>query len=318
MCLLRMGEAEAIPEETVRPMTTDNRSAICEVCGSALVSNYRQVREFSLFRCDKCGLVFVHPQPSDSQLTSYYDEQYYNRPPRLGWLSAWLHQRTHISRAKRIATALPAGRILDVGCGPGHMLAALQDLGWEVEGLEVSEQAASVARERYGLPMHVGSMADLVGTSYGFDVITMWDVLEHVRDPNRVVEGVYSLLNGNGMLIIRVPNIGSLEARLFNKHWTGLDVPRHLYHFSERSLSQLLSRRGFRIAHKRRLAAMETTRRMLRNMLVTGRAGHLFPGWLVIGAAIVVAPAALLFGCADAVLSGGGEIEAWCKKVKHS
>jgi SAM-dependent methyltransferase len=139
---------------------------------------------------------------------------------------------------------LPTGRLLDVGAGKGHFLAAARGRGWDVVGVELSEASARRARATYGLEMLVGDVLE-IELAGSFDVITLWHVLEHVADPGALLDRVRGLLAPGGRLVVSVPNNRSFQARLFGEHWFHIDEANHLFHFTPRSLAMLLLRRGF-------------------------------------------------------------------------
>jgi SAM-dependent methyltransferase len=138
------------------------------------------------------------------------------------------------------------GRYLDVGCGSGSALGVAQALGWQVAGVEVDEAAARKAR-RFSPRVHVG---DLLGAPFAageFDLVTSFHVLEHVPDPVAAVRRMLEWLDGGGLLILEVPNAGGLGARLFGHAWSGLELPRHLSHFTPTTLERVVTRAGGRV-----------------------------------------------------------------------
>jgi SAM-dependent methyltransferase len=141
---------------------------------------------------------------------------------------------------------LPPGRLLDVGSGKGAFLAAARDAGWDVLGVEFAAEAAEAARATFGIDVIVGDFLAIrpLGT---FDVVTMWHVLEHVRDPMGALVHAADSLKPDGRLVVSVPNIESLQARLGGEDWFHLDLPRHLFHFTPRSLATLVEGAGFRV-----------------------------------------------------------------------
>jgi 2-polyprenyl-3-methyl-5-hydroxy-6-metoxy-1,4-benzoquinol methylase len=139
------------------------------------------------------------------------------------------------------------GRLLDFGCGGGSYLARMHRQGWQVTGLDISPEAVRRVREELHLPALVGSFPCWELASGSFDVITMWQVLEHVHDPLEVLREAYRLLTPGGKLVISVPNIDSLPFRLFGSYWLSLDLPRHLTHFTPSTLHLMLEHAGFRV-----------------------------------------------------------------------
>jgi SAM-dependent methyltransferase len=135
------------------------------------------------------------------------------------------------------------GRYLDVGCGSGSMLGVAQALGWQVSGIEVDEAAAAKAR-RFTAALHVGDVLDAPFADGCFDLVTAFHVLEHVVDPVAVVRRMLDWLAPGGLLVIEVPNAGGLGAALFGRSWVGLELPRHLSHFTPATLERTIEAAG--------------------------------------------------------------------------
>jgi SAM-dependent methyltransferase len=157
-------------------------------------------------------------------------------------------QADHISlpRRKAVLARKRSGRLLDVGCGAGDFLHAMDRIGdWEVQGIEPGEIPAAKARQLYGLDVQVGQLEEVDIPDASFDVVTMWHVLEHVTHPRLTLQAVARVLRPDGILILACPVVDCWEARLFGPNWSGFDVPRHLYTFSRKTLRRLLVECGF-------------------------------------------------------------------------
>ena len=139
------------------------------------------------------------------------------------------------------------GRILDVGCGRGVVLALYRERGWTPFGVEPSPTAARYAREVLGLSVHQGEFLDARFPSAFVDVVLFRHSLEHVPHPSVELREAHRVLKASGLLVVMVPNAASLDARLFGRWWVAWDLPRHLYHFTPRTASQLLGKAGFRV-----------------------------------------------------------------------
>jgi SAM-dependent methyltransferase len=139
-----------------------------------------------------------------------------------------------------------SGMALEVGCGAGWMLRALRPQGWTVVGNERTVQSTASASRVNGLPIFVGNLAALKPEPR-FDLIILFQVLEHLPDPLATLQQCVRLLKPGGNLVIAVPNLESWQARLTGRSWFHLDVPRHLFHFSPRSLSQVLRQTGLTV-----------------------------------------------------------------------
>lgn len=147
-------------------------------------------------------------------------------------------------RASGYLPYVPNGKLLDVGCGDGLYLSYMRRLGWEVEGVEVDERAAELARQR-GFVVHCGTLKDQGFEDSRFDAIVLSHVLEHVHDPVRLLQECHRILKTRGLIRIFIPNIDSLGHRRFKANWIGLDPPRHLHLFTASGLRELARRAGF-------------------------------------------------------------------------
>jgi len=149
-------------------------------------------------------------------------------------------------RESAIIPFMEPGRLLDVGCGTGRELIALQAAGWRVTGVEISPYAAAVVRARLGCEVVVGHFDEAHLEGRQFDAVRLSHVLEHLPSPRRSLEKIRGLLRPGGLLWIEVPNAASLERHLFRGHWFQWNQPGHLYHFTPETLVRLLGEVGFR------------------------------------------------------------------------
>lgn len=204
---------------------------------------------FRLVRCRRCGLIYQNPRPSPAALAAYYPDDY---PPHVVGQKPTLWNRLDLSLAyakrvramRRFATG---GRLLDVGCGTGGFLRAVAAAGWEVYGLEPSVRAAKVAAEACGAPIITARLEDADLPPEFFDVVTLWDVLEHLHDPKAGLAKVSRTLRTGGLLVVSTPDFDSPDRRLFGKYWFGYDLPRHLYIFDRKTVTALLDQVGFKV-----------------------------------------------------------------------
>jgi 2-polyprenyl-3-methyl-5-hydroxy-6-metoxy-1,4-benzoquinol methylase len=143
------------------------------------------------------------------------------------------------------------GRLLDVGCATGTFIGHMAARGWEVEGVEVSSEAAQLARDRHGVHVHTGRLAEADIAPGSTDVVTLWDVIEHVHNPPAELAHIRELLVRDGLLVLTVPNLASWDRRLFGVHWIGWDLPRHLYGFPATTLERMVAEAGFRLVERR-------------------------------------------------------------------
>jgi 2-polyprenyl-3-methyl-5-hydroxy-6-metoxy-1,4-benzoquinol methylase len=138
--------------------------------------------------------------------------------------------------------------VLDVGCGTGEFLDAMRQYGhWDTLGLDVDERSIAYVREVLKIEAYVGRLGEIAFADDAFDAITMWDTLEHIHNPRAALAECWRILRPGGHLLIRVPSLDSLDARLFGPYWSGLDAPRHLTVFSRKTVKRLLSISGFHV-----------------------------------------------------------------------
>jgi SAM-dependent methyltransferase len=224
----------------------------CSICGGQLSKAFDSAEAgFAILRCGSCGYGRNEPVTPEAEIGKWYPPAYYGREnvrfnPLFERLVRWFRLR----RARVIASREKAGRVLDVGCGRGVTLAYLRELGFTPHGVELSDAAAWHAREKLGIPVYVGPLAQAPYPDGHFRAIVFWHSLEHMLDPKAALEKARAMLEPGGLLVVAVPNSDSLQARWFGKSWFHLDVPRHYVHFGARSLKLLLGQLGFRVVQE--------------------------------------------------------------------
>lgn len=191
----------------------DDRSieyAVCGVCGSddsvLLFPDERLSpgRERGIVRCARCGLVYRNVRMTAAELLKHYQDEagFARQSPD------WIERRTRVFRPylDMLAQYRSRNRILDVGAGHGFFLAACKAAGWECHGIEPSRHCRDFAAREYGLAFPHASIEDAGYEADFFDIVTFWNVLDHVPDPGRTMETVRRLLRPGGLVIVRVPN----------------------------------------------------------------------------------------------------------------
>lgn len=220
-------------------MSTDDNPR-CAVCAVPLDPYLPAARDpqtgdaFDVLRCPRCGSGAIAPIPDD--LSRFYGAAYYGK--RHGFTVRYRCWRR--MRLLRRHVTKP-GRLLDVGCGDGDFLVTAARAGWRAVGVERGERAQDVAREG-GLVVR-GSLDELRGLGT-FDVITLWHSFEHMTEPAAELDKIVELLADGGTLLMIVPDFGGLQARTFGRSWYHLDVPRHVHHFTQPALRELVESRG--------------------------------------------------------------------------
>jgi 2-polyprenyl-3-methyl-5-hydroxy-6-metoxy-1,4-benzoquinol methylase len=231
------------------------REVPCLFCG---VSDERlRFRDgpFRVVECRRCGLVYVTPRLPPERLHEMYQEEYWtsDRAREFGYTAyladADLYRRTYRRRLPVITRRRPApGRVLDVGCAAGFFLAVMREEGWETCGVELSERMVRYATTELGLPdVRHGDLLSVELSAGSFDVVTLWDVVEHLEDPAAHLAEARRVLRDDGLLVIETQNVASLFARLLGRRWQHYKHEEHLFHFDPKSIRQLLDEQGFTI-----------------------------------------------------------------------
>ena len=198
-----------------------------------------------MFECADCTARFTQNVPDENNIHPYYEFPDYipHTDTRKGLVNNLYHRvrKITLSSKKRLVEKLSgktSAVLLDYGCGTGAFLNEMKTAGWKVMGVEPDEGARKKALQLYGIetatPQNLNSF-----TSASADVITLWHVLEHVHLLHETLTELKRILKDDGLLFIAVPNYTSNDAKHYGEHWAAWDVPRHLYHFSPRSLKKL-------------------------------------------------------------------------------
>jgi len=237
-------------------------SVPCPLCGRgerrAIVAASDRLRpgsttRYEVVRCENCGLAFTDPRPTPQEMPAFYPPSYGGREGErmLDRLEGVYRRHQQREVAHWLAAVRPRqGRVLDVGCGAGDLLAELRADGWDVRGIEPAPEAAELARRRHGLRVWNGRFEDAPPAGR-FDVVTLAGVLEHLHDPLGALRKAASLLAPDGLVaVLFVPRLDSAEARRFGARWLAFDLPRHLTHFDEASFTRMAEAAGLRIVRR--------------------------------------------------------------------
>jgi len=228
----------------------------CPSCGAQSFSTYLTVKDhflskedFKLELCSSCSLLFTNPRPSLEHIGEYYKSEEYvshssTKKGLVNRVYGWVRSYTLKKKISLLKQLTNGKRLLDIGAGTGHFLSRAKESGYTVLGLEPDEDARKVAMSENGIELKDLSL--LHGLSESFDIISMWHVLEHVYNLQTDLEKIVSLVNQNGVLIIAVPNYTSFDAQYYKEYWAAYDVPRHLYHFSPKSIIPLVESKGLK------------------------------------------------------------------------
>jgi SAM-dependent methyltransferase len=232
----------------------------CGLCGSAEQRLRFADGPFRVVTCARCDLTYVTPRLTDASLLALvYDAGYWrsNAAKERGYTDycadETLYTRTYQRRLAVVRRhfARP-GRVLDVGCAAGFFLSVVRDAGWEITGLEPSAAIRAVAERRLGVENVRGGLLGGVDLEAGsYDLVTLWDVIEHVPDTIAALTEIRRLLKPDGRLLIETQNVKSLAARLLGRRWQHYKHAEHIYHFHPATLALALERAGFEVLENR-------------------------------------------------------------------
>lgn len=240
---------------TARPQSESARRG-CDLCGATTARELYTAGDrlrnsgerFSIAACSGCGVLRTLPEMTDAELARFYTQDYWgeeDEPPQRWIVSSQAEKTRFIKRC-----GLNGGRILDVGCGAGLFLRALDPGSWDRYGVETGEVAARIAGRALGEGrVFARPFIEAGFDDAAFDVVTFWSALEHTNDPRANLLEARRTLKPGGALVVQVPNAASYQARFFGGRWFALDAPRHRYHFTPGTLGTLLRQTGFEIHH---------------------------------------------------------------------
>jgi 2-polyprenyl-3-methyl-5-hydroxy-6-metoxy-1,4-benzoquinol methylase len=225
----------------------------CPACGSTRIIDWYSApdrfllkdKAYHLYCCTICTLAWVGNPPPPEEIMEHYGDQYHSivsegkEGGKEDVSSKWRPAIRAIEKHRS------GGAILDMGCSSGNFLRSLSRDRWKPYGIEINTATAERAGNEAGAEVFNGDVLDAEYPPDTFDVVTAFDVLEHMYQPVEVLKKVKTWLKPDGIVFLQVPNILSWEARFFGSYWFGLDVPRHLFHFSPKSLKTIGRTLGF-------------------------------------------------------------------------
>lgn len=236
----------------------------CPLCKSsaikkrfACVDNFATKESFDIHECEDCGFVFTHNFPDEKEIDRYYESPSYisHSNTDKGLVNSMYHLVRKIMLRKKArlverCSLLKRGKLLDYGAGTGYFARTMAARGWDVTAIEKSGKARELALEEFGFGMHpVEALAGIKEKE--LDVVTMWHVMEHIQDLDKMWNELRRVLCDNGTAIIAVPNCTSYDAQKYKEHWAAYDTPRHLWHFTPDTMEQWGKKHGFTLDEKR-------------------------------------------------------------------
>lgn len=223
-------------------------SCACPLCGVPPPAKTRAAfGKYRVVDCNSCSMRYLTPRVRESDMPLFYgSEDYWETGGREGGYSSYaamepLLVRTFVRRLSLLPARARGARLLDVGCGPGAGLEAARSLGYECWGLDVSAPAVAIAASRHPDRVRLGTLSGRLFPEGFFDIITLFDVIEHVYDPRGLAIDLAWHLAPEGRVMVATPNVNSLLARVTGRRWVSYKIPEHVSYFSPRTLGVALA-----------------------------------------------------------------------------
>ncbi|MBE7419282.1 MAG: class I SAM-dependent methyltransferase [Ideonella sp.] len=228
----------------------------CPVCAGRRARLQFVKDGYDMQGCDDCGTLFVGRDPASIDFDALYGESYYTGGSDAvfaDYVGQQAQRRAHARRRLWMLRHLPprvprGGRLLDIGCAAGFFLAEARAF-YDVQGVELSAWSSAYARDRLGLPVFTGTLQQAALPVDHFDVVTLWDVIEHVADPVPLLTEAARVLRPGGRLILTTGDWGSAYARARGADWHLMEPPWHLTMFSRETMARAGQRAGLRMLH---------------------------------------------------------------------
>ncbi len=196
-----------------------------------------------IVKCKKCGLAFENPRIKNELIVESYKEA----EDELYTQGAEGREHTFAKCAKDISQKRkPPGKLLDVGCAAGFFVKEANKAGWDAVGIEPCKWLVDWGKENLQQDLRFGTLGEGVFEDNSFDVLTMWDVLEHVPDPKKELEECYRVLKPGGLFVVNYPDFGSVLAKISGRHWWFL-LSNHIYYFTPKTIKMYLENAGFEV-----------------------------------------------------------------------
>lgn len=213
-----------------------------------------------LVGCSSCQLIYTDPRLKGKYLKQLYNQQYFQNENSsfFGYQNYLADEekikKTFEKRLKTIEKMQKKGRLLDFGCAAGFFLQVAIENGWQAEGVEISPFAVNYARSHLHLNVHQADLQEIDFPKKSFDLITLWDVLEHLSNPLSAFKKIREILKDDGLLVFSTPDVGSIPARLTKHRWIGYKLSdEHLTYFSLPTIYTLCEKTGFEIVKSHHL-----------------------------------------------------------------
>lgn len=220
----------------------------CSLCKSLSIEFIDKINNYKLYHCLNCDVIFLNPQPSNREIDnnnlSFYES--------IESENAYFKMKEEMfRRAEKCVQILKKysenGTLLDIGCSYGFYLTIFKKRGYKTFGIDISEKALNYAKKTLKLSVKRGKIDNFSVKGKKYDIITLFDVIEHLANPKKTISKISQMLKKDGIIVIQTPNYPSIVSRLTREKWFWLLIPQHLFLYSTRSLKFLLANNGFSV-----------------------------------------------------------------------
>lgn len=246
-------------------MSTPFTISACPVCDQSNFSVFKKVPDwlvskevFDIQQCASCGFKFTGNAPTEQEVGPYYNSEEYveHSDTKKGIIYSVYHKAREIMLGYKLRKIQKLGvgkKLLDVGSGSGYFLNHMKQNGYDTTGVEISEKARELCKSKFDIDAHLPAVFLSKKLDSDYDLVTLWHVFEHVYTYHEYFELFHSSLKADGRLILALPNSDSIDAKLYGEYWAAYDTPRHLWHFTPKTIEQFAAKRGFILEKKYRL-----------------------------------------------------------------
>lgn len=237
----------------------------CPLCNSPKIEPSLSTEDYSIskdafeiYECQACTFHFTQNAPTPKAIGPYYKSDVYisHSDTKEGIVNRLYHSARDLMLKKKsslIKKLTKGKRLLDIGSGTGYFLNHMNQNGYEVVGVEIDESARKATFDNFKIKVNAPAALLEGQLTEKVDVITLWHVLEHLHDMDGYMQSMHRQLNEDGVVLIAVPNYTAYDAQHYGKYWAAYDVPRHLWHFSPKTVAKLADKNGFKVIDQKRL-----------------------------------------------------------------
>lgn len=218
----------------------------CNICDSDNISLKFIKEKINFAECKKCGFIFVYPTPSIETQQEYYDKEYKSGLYKLASDTENLRKKLNQRRFSEISKYIPKGNLLDIGCGAGFFLDVAAEKGLSAYGVELSTEASNKTKLRHRNVFN-GSLEHARYPDSFFDVVTIFDLIEHVLNPDITIREIHRIVKPGGFVVFTTPDISSWHAKIMGKYWYQINPHQHLFYFSPSTIKRILEKNGFTV-----------------------------------------------------------------------